>query len=168
MEKTSKSLFLQFFIQRVSPPCQYRLLRVAWMDAKSLHVFRRLSFFIYTRAREREKFRLMDEKEREYWTRIHSSPVWIHIYIYIAWNALLFLLSPSLQKFVTLDRLIERSFLFKKCKRMCCESFLFSPVVGSMPIASRVHSFPSHILVLGKEYKPISASKVSFFFLFRV
>lgn len=91
MEK-KKPFPSSFFIRRVSISI---VARVAWMDVKSSHVFRRLSFiYMQERKRKREKFRLMGENEREYWTRIHSYGfIYIYLYLYIS---LFLLLSPPL------------------------------------------------------------------------
>lgn len=129
-----------FFIRRVSPPCQYRLLRALREWTRNLRTcFDACRLFICKRERKREKFKLMGENEREYWTRI----VWIHIYIYIYLYRFFFSfpLSFSLEKFMTsfgaIDRLIERFLLFEKCRRMCCTPFLSSLPLGSSFVYTR-------------------------------
>lgn len=84
-----------FFIRRVSPPCQYRLLRALREWTRNLRTcFDACRLFICKRERKREKFKLMGENEREYWTRIHSYGfIYIYLYLYIS---LFLLLSPPL------------------------------------------------------------------------
>lgn len=132
-------------------------------------IFARVStpvVYLYAREREREKNLNLWAKTKENIelesTRMDS---YIYIYIYIYRFSFFFPLPSSLEKFMTrfgaIDRLIERFFLFEKCRRMCCTPFLSSLPLGSSFVYTR---FRKRV----QTDKCMSFFFFFFFFLYRV